>query len=109
MKHQPCAEHQGAHCEACEQVWPCRIELLARLSRRDKYDYLAKPVTIDAAWARAYRDIRALLLEQIGFEPEGEYRTGLLNAVETIATRLEKSLADLLYGDEEATRLARPE
>lgn len=79
------------------------------MSASEHYQFLARSLTIDQAYARAYADLRRLLLsfcDNMLNEPEGTITRA---AVEAIASRLESELAELMYGAETAYKLARPQ
>lgn len=78
------------------------------MSAQNHYESLARSLTIDQAFARAYGDVRRLCTSAADNLLEPIERHVMLSAVEAVAKRLEVELSELMYGQETAEKLARP-
>jgi hypothetical protein len=75
----------------------------------EHYSSLARSLTIDQAYARAYSDVRRLCVSFCDNIAGGAAQTVLRAAIEAIEHRLEVDLNDLYYDRDTAAQLARPE
>jgi hypothetical protein len=75
----------------------------------EHYESLARALTLDQAFARAYSDVRRLCVSFCDNIADEVVATVLQSALEAVSQRLENDLADLMYDRPLAQLLARPE
>jgi hypothetical protein len=73
------------------------------------YTDLARSLTLDQAYARAYGTLRQLSKLFVDVQPDPALRRSMTEATEGVAVILERELCELLYSPELAALLARPE
>lgn len=83
------------------QDWP--------IGNRVRMNELARPLTLDQAYAKAYANMRHLLKLSLDVIKEDEVRHALDRAMKAWEMCLEVELTRLFYSEEVAKVLARPE
>jgi len=78
------------------------------MSPQNHYAGLARALTLDHAFSRAYGELRHRLLAVCEAEPDMRRKTQILDAMDIIAEVLEHDLQGICYGPEMAAQLARP-